>query len=60
MSDITKCANEDCPLAFSCWRFNSPATEYSQAYSRFEPDWIDEELDEVECKFYIAPPKDQE
>jgi hypothetical protein len=54
MPDFTKCTNEDCPLTYSCWRFNAPATEY-QYEQKFEPQ-IDEVLDEVECDFYIEKP----
>ena len=55
MPDITMCANEDCPLSYSCWRFNCPPSEYQQSYSKFGPK-INEVLDEVECDMYLEAP----
>ena len=55
MPDITMCTNEDCPLSYSCWRFNCPPSQYAQSYHKFEPQ-IDEVLDEVECKMYLETP----
>ena len=55
MPDITMCKNDDCPLSYSCWRFNCPPSQYVQSYQKFEPQ-IDEVLDEVECNYYIKPP----
>jgi hypothetical protein len=57
MPDITMCTNEECPLSYSCWRFNCPPSQHAQSYQKIEPQ-IDEVLDEVECKFYIKPPKE--
>jgi hypothetical protein len=51
MPDITMCTNKDCPLSFSCYRFNAEPN-YMQSYQKFEPQ-IDEILDEVECDDYI-------
>lgn len=55
MPDITMCENDDCPLNDHCWRFNSPPNQYYQSYQKYQPQ-IDEELDEVDCKFYIKFP----
>jgi hypothetical protein len=55
MTDIKLCTNEDCPLSYSCWRFNAPPSEYQQSYAKFEPQ-IDEVIDEVECKMYLETP----
>ena len=58
MPDITMCTNEDCPLSYSCWRFNCPPSQYQQSYAKFEPQ-IDEALDEVECKMYLETPNNE-
>ena len=58
MSDITMCTNEDCPLSYSCWRFNCHQSLYAQSYHRFEPQ-IDDVLDEVECKMYLETPNSE-
>jgi len=58
MPDITMCTNEDCPLSYSCWRFNCPPSQYNQSYAKFEPQ-IDEVLDEVECKMYLETPNNE-
>lgn len=58
MPDITMYTNEDCPLSYSCWRFNCPPSQYQQSYSKFEPT-IDEVLDEVECKMYLETPNSE-
>lgn len=56
MPDITMCTNEDCPLSYSCWRFNCPPSQYFQSYARFEPHEV---LDEIECDMYLETPHDQ-
>ncbi len=58
MPDITMCTNEDCPISYSCWRFNCPPSKYAQSYQKFEPK-IDEVLDEVECKMYLETPNNE-
>lgn len=35
MSDISKCFGENCPLALTCYRYTSPASEFWQAYGQF-------------------------
>ena len=57
MPDITICTNGECPLSYSCWRFNCPPSQYSQSYTRFEPQ-TDEVLGEIECKMYLEQPND--
>ena len=52
MPDITMCTNQDCPLSYSCWRFNCPPSQYQQSYAKFEPT-IDEV---VECEMYLEVP----
>lgn len=54
----TKCENADCPLSYSCWRFNAPASEHEQYYATFEPT-IDKALDEIECKMYLEKPNEE-
>lgn len=56
MPDITMCTNAECPLSYSCWRFNCTPSEFLQSYSKFEPQ-IDEVLDEIECEMYLEKPK---
>jgi len=58
MSDITLCTNKDCPLSFSCWRFNCPPNKAHQSYDSFKPQ-VDEFLDEAECKMYLQKPTHQ-
>ena len=58
MPDITMCTNEDCPLSYSCWRFNCPPSQYQQSYAKFEPK-IDEVLDEIECKMFLETPNSE-
>ena len=58
MPDITMCTNEECPLSYSCWRFNCPPSKYQQSYAKFEPQ-IDEVLDEVGCKMYLETPNNE-
>ena len=53
MPDITMCTNDECPLSYTCWRFNCPPAKYAQSYQRFEPQ-IDEVLEEAVCEFYIV------
>ena len=56
MPDITMCTNDDCPLSYTCWRFNCPPAKYSQSYPKFDPQ-IDEVVGKVECEFYIEFPE---
>jgi hypothetical protein len=58
MYGIMMCNNEQCPLSYSCWRFNSPPKKHQQLYTKFEPQ-IDEVLDEVECKMNLEVPDDK-
>jgi len=43
--DITKCANEDCLLKASCFRYTATACEFRQSYSDYKP--VD-----GECEYY--------
>ena len=54
MPDITMCTNKECPLSHSCYRFNCEPNQYSQSYAEFSPK-SDDELDEIECDYYIEP-----
>jgi len=54
MTDITMCTNKDCPLSYSCWRFNCPPSQYQQSYAKFEP-----KVDEVECEMYLETPNSE-
>jgi hypothetical protein len=58
MPDIIMCNNQDCPLSYSCWRFNCPPSQHQQSYQKFEPQ-IDEVLGEVECKMYLETPNSE-
>ena len=58
MPDITMCTNKDCPLSYSCWRFNCTPNKYRQSYAKFEPK-IDEVLYKIECKFYLETPNSE-
>lgn len=37
MPDISMCANDECPLAWKCWRKLAPPDKY-QTYADFRPD----------------------
>lgn len=37
MPDISKCANIDCPLKESCYRYKAKVTTIWQSYTLFEP-----------------------
>lgn len=58
MPDITICVNDDCPLSYSCWRFNCPPSQYRQSYTMCKPE-INEVLDEVDCKMYLETPNNK-
>ena len=49
MADITKCNNRDCPLRYSCYRFNAPDGVW-QSYNNFE---FRVDSEEIECDYYI-------
>lgn len=36
MTDISKCANEDCPIKHKCYRRTAPASDW-QSYMDFKP-----------------------
>jgi hypothetical protein len=46
MPDISKCANEECPLKDSCYRWTSTPNEYWQSYGDFKHD------EENGCEYY--------
>lgn len=52
MPDFTMCTNKQCDLRHSCERYRATPNAFNQSYARFEPDWTDDVLDEIECKFY--------
>ena len=35
MTDISKCADDKCPLRESCWRWLAPMTSCWQSYGQF-------------------------
>lgn len=37
MTDITKCANKECPLKDSCWRYIAPVSKYQSWFSTPPP-----------------------
>ena len=47
MTDISKCANTDCPSHMQCWRYLAPGSEY-QTYAAFAP-----EQGEDKCEYFI-------
>jgi len=47
MTDISKCANEDCPSKEKCWRYVAPSNEHWQAYAQFDPDG------QEKCEYFI-------
>lgn len=49
MPDITKCANNDCPLRHDCWRFTSEPIEM-QSNAKFEFYVTDSE---TLCDYYM-------
>ena len=58
MPDITMCTNEDCPLSYSCWRFNCPPSQYAQSYHKFEPQIYDV-LNMIRCEMYLEIPNSE-
>lgn len=48
--DLTKCANEDCPLRNGCCRFTAKANPYGQSYSDFK--FKQNKDEKAECDYY--------
>jgi hypothetical protein len=47
MPDISKCANENCPMKHSCYRYTAQPSEYWQSYGSFEYSFVTDS-----CKYY--------
>jgi hypothetical protein len=49
MPDISKCANQHCPLKNNCRRFLIEPSEYRQTYGEFKPYIKDEK---IQCEYF--------
>lgn len=48
MPDISMCANRECPLRETCYRYVAKPNEYRQSYAKFEP------TNETSCEHYTS------
>lgn len=54
MTEIKLCANEDCDLSWTCWRFNFPTTTGKEEYGKFKPK---DDGDYISCENFMKTPK---
>lgn len=52
MPDISMCANKECPLKKTCYRYNATPSEFRQSYAKFEYD-----KDTNSCDYYVKDVK---
>lgn len=54
MPDITKCANDFCPLRLKCYRYTCTPSHPQQSYCVFHP--FEADHGEYECDMWLLDP----